>query len=50
VALIDALERGDDRAARKAVEADIRGSAELFAGAPQHGSGVAWLGVGAHTS
>jgi DNA-binding GntR family transcriptional regulator len=50
VALIEALERGDARAARKAVEADIRGSAELFAGAPLHGSAVAWLGVGSQSS
>lgn len=44
LSLIDALERGDERAALKAVEADIRGSAKLFGSLPQAQSGIAWLG------
>lgn len=41
ISLIAALERGDERAARKAVEADIRGSARLFASQPQAQSAMA---------
>ncbi len=44
LALIDALERGDDRAARKAVESDIRGSAQLFSSLAPERSGMEWLG------
>lgn len=40
VALMEALERGDDQAARKAIEADIRGSAAFFSGTLPQGSAV----------
>ena len=44
VALIDALERRDERAARKAVEMDIRGSVAYFSRRPAaEGSGREWL-------
>lgn len=43
LAVVDALEQGDARAARKAIEADIRRSAGFFSTQPVEYSGKAWL-------
>jgi DNA-binding GntR family transcriptional regulator len=47
LALIDALERGDERAARKAIESDIKGSSEFFSNHSDERSGMQWLGESA---